>query len=72
MLMELYLIALKKQRKLWKKYYDDGTGTFEDFIKKLKERIIKLEEIKIALIDVKELAELLKVWKEVEILRKRV
>lgn len=64
--------ALKKQRKLWKKYYDDGTGTFEDFIKKLKERIIKLEEIKIALIDVKELAELLKVWKEVEILRKRV
>lgn len=62
--------TLKKQRKIWKKYYDDGTGTFEDFLKKLKERIIKLKELKIALLDAKELAELMKVWKEVEILLK--
>lgn len=62
--------ALKKQRKLWKKYYDDGTETFEDFLKKLKERIIKLKEIKIALLDAKELSELMKVWKEAEIILK--
>ncbi len=62
--------TLKKQRKIWKKYYDDGTETFEDFLKKLKERIIKLKEIKIALLDAKELSELMKVWKEVEILLK--
>lgn len=62
--------TLKKQRKFWKKYYDDGTETFEDFLKKLKERIIKLKELKIALLDAKELSELMKVWKEVEILLK--
>lgn len=59
---------LKKQRKIWRKHYAEGTETFEDFLKKQKERIIKFEEMRNSLINAKELADLLKVWKKAKIL----
>ena len=65
---------LKKRQKFWRiltsgrdtsvRHYVAVTKTFEDFLKKQKEKIVNLEEMKISLRNAKELVDLLEVWEK--------
>jgi len=57
---------LKKLQKLWRKNYFESIESFDEYLDKLKENILKFSECKNEIASAKELPEILKAWEEVK------